>query len=113
MTDEPRAQAGAAGLMLAAIGQDATEIETDAVDAGLMKLFMLPRPKAQALRKEAASDPGVAASDAASLQTDERERLIGLLWQLGGEGAVLTAAGEAFGMTQERLAALRPAEGGR
>jgi hypothetical protein len=102
------AEAGAAGLMLAAVGRDATEVELDAVDAGLMKLFHLARPKAQALRKGAPGEAAAAAQAAAGLPPDERERLVTLLWQLGGgESQALGAAAEAFGLSPERVAALR------
>ena len=104
------ARAGAAGLLMSSVGgEDATEIERDAVDAVLMKLFLLTRPRTAQLRADAAGAPVEdAARAAAALDADEKERLIGALWQLGGDGEAMRAAQDGFGLSDERLAALKP-----
>ncbi|MBB4658453.1 hypothetical protein [Parvularcula dongshanensis] len=103
-------RAGAAGLLMMAVGgEDATEIERDAVDAVLMKLFLLTRPKTAQLRAEAEGADAESAAEAARvLDADEKERLVSALWQLGGDGEAMRAVQTRFGLSEERLAALKP-----
>ena len=110
-------ETGAAGLLLAASGEDArTEVGRQAVAGALMKLLHVPRPKAAALRAQAealmAEGAGAErlAGAAASLPADDRDRLVGQLWGLADDAGTLALAAvrDAFGLTEERLAALRP-----
>ena len=110
---------GAAGLVAAASrrGGVATEVERQAASAALMKLLHVPGPRAAALRAEAEkldADEASLAAAAAGLDPDEREQLVGTPWTLSldgpddGPNTVLSAVADAFGLSPERLAALRP-----
>jgi uncharacterized tellurite resistance protein B-like protein len=112
---------GCAGLAIAAArrGGDYTEVEADRANAALMKLLMITRPQATALRKDAedlrrsGTALGAFAEAARGLPKDACERLITQLWALSGEGAtaedeVMRAVTHAFGMDKARIETLRP-----
>lgn len=112
---------GCAGLAVAAArrGGDYTEIEADRAAAALMKLLMIARPQATALRKEAEDlrRSGTAlsafAQAAKSLPMETAERLIAQLWVLLGEegsaeGEVMRTVCYAFGMDKARIESLKP-----
>ena len=112
-------EVGAAGLLIVAAHKDgvSTEVERQQVSAALMKLLHLPGPKAAALRAEAErfeEDAVVFAQAAADLPPDEREGLVTALWSLSEAGPddapnlVMDAVADAFAVSPERLAALRP-----
>ena len=109
----------AAGLLIAAARKDGTltEVERQSVTAALMKLLHVPGPKAASLRAEAEraeADEASLARTAAALDPDDREQLVAALWALS-RGApddapttLMDSVGEAFGLSPERVAALRP-----
>lgn len=115
---------GAAGLMVEASQRDGayTEVERQGVASALMKMFHLPGPKAAALRAQAealqaesTTVMGFAAA-AAQLPGDDRDQLVAALWSLTQsdgsvapmEQQVMGTVAEAFGLSRERLGALRP-----
>ena len=115
---------GAAGLMVEASQRDGayTEVERQGVTSALMKLFHLPGPKAAALRAQAEALQAESttamgfATAAAGLAPDDRDQLVAALWSLTRsdgsvtpmEHQVLGTVAEVFGLTRERLDALRP-----
>ena len=109
---------GAAGLVIMAGHRDgvSTEVERQEATSALMKLLHLPGPKAASLRAEAErfEEDGDAFAEAASaMPPDEKEQLVTCLWTLMGpvpeaRPPLLDSVGRAFGLTEERLAALRP-----
>ena len=118
------AELGAAGLMVEASQQSGayTEVERQGVAGALMKLFRLPGPKATALRAEAEALQAQSttvlgfATAAADLAPDDRDQLVTMLWSLirsdgsvtATEHQVLGTVATVFGMSRERLEALRP-----
>jgi len=117
-------EVGVAGLLTEAAKTRGsyTEIERDRASASLMKLLMLPRPKAKTLC-DAAQEAHAAhvtlagfADAAASLPGDEREQLVRQVWALlddeegeaSPEREVLSAIGSAFDLSREQILSLRP-----
>ena len=117
-------EVGAAGLLIEAAHRDGafTEVEQDLVTAALMKLFRLTNPKAKALREEAASAQAASttsmtfAAAAKGLPADLREGLVTQMWTVadsdddlsGMEREVMGTVQTMFGLSRERLLALRP-----
>lgn len=117
-------EVGAAGLMVEASQRDGayTEVERQGATSALMKLFRLPGPKASALRAQAEALQAESttvmgfATAAAGLGPDDRDQLVQALWSLtqsdgsvrAMEHQVMGTVAEVFGLSRERLDALRP-----
>ncbi|ADM09698.1 3-methyl-2-oxobutanoate hydroxymethyltransferase [Parvularcula bermudensis HTCC2503] len=116
----------AATLLVEAARRDGaySEVDRETVTASLMKLFYLSRIEADALRREAERRrtldwQDAFAADLTVLDSDRRERLVRLLWEIvdvqglgcaAGEDLVFSV-GDRLTLTPERISALRAVAG--